>query len=122
MSREVAGVKLEFSSARDVLLVRVKGEMDMATAERMRQSIDDRLQQDKTQYLLLNLTGVSFIDSSGVGVILGRYRYLNRIGGKMAIVNPQLTVKRVLETAGIPKLIPIVVNEGEGLKQLTNFK
>lgn len=115
-------MKLEFSSARGVLLVRVKGEMDMATAERMRKSIDDRLQQDKTQYLLLNLTGVSFIDSSGIGVILGRYRYLNRMGGKMAIVNPQVTVKRVLETAGIPKLIPLEVNEGEGLRQLTNLK
>jgi len=115
-------VNLEFSSARDVLLVRVKGEMDMATAEQMRQSIDNRLQQDKTQYLLLDLSGVSFIDSSGIGVILGRYRYFNRIGGKMAIVKPQVTVRRVLETAGIPKLIPVAENEGEGLKQLTNFR
>jgi stage II sporulation protein AA (anti-sigma F factor antagonist) len=112
-------VILEFSSAREILLVRVKGEMDMATAGQIRQSIDNRLQQEKIRYLLLDLSGVTFIDSSGIGVILGRYRNLNRTGGKTAIIKPQVVVKRVLETAGLQKLIPICENEGECLRLLT---
>lgn len=104
----------------DVLLVRVKGEMDLATADEIRRAIDKRMEGEKRQHLLLNLSHVSFIDSSGVGVILGRYRSITRRGGRLAIVQPQPQVRRVLEIAGLSRLACFCRSEGEALYLLHN--
>jgi len=103
----------------DVLLVRVKGEMDLATADELRRAIDKKM-EGENRHLLLNLSHVSFIDSSGVGVILGRYRSIARRGGRMAIVQPQPQVKRVLEIAGLSRLVCFCCSEREALYLLHN--
>lgn len=115
-------MNLEFNATQDILLTKVKGEMDLATAEPIRQAIDKRLQLERSRCLLLDLSGVSFIDSSGLGVILGRYQYLQRLGGRMALLKPAAGVKRVLEMAGIDRLMPVCESEGEAIKHLTRLR
>lgn len=89
------------------LIVRVKGELDLLTAETFRNLVERELNKGKAQNLILDMEQVSFIDSSGLGVILGRYRRIREEGGSMAIAGVKPHVKRILELAGIMGIIKV---------------
>ncbi len=95
------------------LIVRMTGEIDMLVAERLREYIDSRLKDHKIQTLILNLEKITFIDSSGLGVIIGRYKKMSARKGKMYIVGAKKSVEQILFFSGINKLIPMCKNEQE---------
>ncbi|MGI9951562.1 anti-sigma factor antagonist [Moorellaceae bacterium AZ2] len=97
-----------FSQDGAALIARIKGELDLGTADRLRHELETSIDHARPRILYLDLEGVSFMDSSGLGVILGRYRRLARQGGKVIICRPQPQVRRLLELSGINKLIEIV--------------
>lgn len=101
-------MELTFEKKKDTLVVRIKGELDMHTADDLRQGIEKYLQDfPSLKNMILELKGVGFIDSSGVGVILGRYKTLRQRNGKVgaAALNP--SIKRIFELSGLLKIMPI---------------
>lgn len=102
-----------FSQEGQALIARVKGELDLSTADRLRQELEASIDHARPRVLYLDLEGVSFMDSSGLGVILGRYRHLTRQGGRVVICRPQPQVQRLLELSGINKLVEIVPDDPE---------
>lgn len=97
------------------LIVRVAGELDVAGAEPLREALEAGLAEQGVRDLCLNLSEVPFVDSSGIGVILGRYRRLHQQGGRMAIVGARPAVRTVLELSGVLKIIPLFESEPEAL-------
>jgi stage II sporulation protein AA (anti-sigma F factor antagonist) len=89
------------------LVVKVFGELDLVIAEQFKAKIEKELKQLKINNLVLDLQDVTFIDSSGLGVILGRYKMLREKQGKMALINPQPPVKKILELSGVLQIINI---------------
>lgn len=87
------------------LVARVSGDLDLAVADDLRTALDCAMGDSGTRYLVLDLSGVGFIDSSGLGVILGRYRRLLQEGGKVVLVGLAPTVKRVLELSGLLRIM-----------------
>ena len=55
--------------------------------------------------LILDMSGVSFMDSSGIGLILGRQRIMESFGGGVAVKNPSPSVRRIIQVAGLSRLI-----------------
>lgn len=96
---------LETVITQGILRIKASGELDMAVANSFRQQVEDMMNQSLANDIILNLQNVAFIDSSGLGVILGRYKRVSAMGGKMAIVAPQPQVRRILELSGIMKII-----------------
>ncbi len=110
---------LQTFTVNDFLVVRVSGELDLLTAETFRNLIEGELFQQKARNLVLNLEQVNFIDSSGLGVILGRYKRIREQGGVVAIVGAQPHVKRVLELSGILRIIGLYDTEEQATAQVT---
>jgi stage II sporulation protein AA (anti-sigma F factor antagonist) len=104
-------VELELKQIRNTLLVRIQGEMDMLVAEKLRKEIDRKLESKKICNLVINLERVSFIDSSGLGVIIGRYKKISALSGRMYIVGARPAVQKILMFAGINKLVSMYNNE-----------
>lgn len=101
-------MKLSFAKKKDTLFVRIIGELDLHTADELRQNIDQYLKDyASVKNIILDLRGIEFIDSSGLGVILGRYKLLKQRGGQMGAVSVSSQVKRIFELAGMLKLISI---------------
>lgn len=100
------------------LLVRISGELDHHTADHVRSIIDYELDKEIAKNVVLNLKGLTFMDSSGLGVIMGRYRKITQNGGKLVAcqINPQ--IKRVFDLSGLPRILTIYKNETEALDQL----
>ncbi len=88
-----------------VLTIRLKGELDHHNAEQARNGIDSLLSDKGIKELILDLSGVSFMDSSGVGVILGRYRLLSGRRGVMRVTGASRSIEKILKMAGVYALL-----------------
>ena len=110
-------MNLDFKMIENSLIVRLSGEFDLHTADYFKEQIEDKL-SSKINNLILDLSEIKFIDSSGLGAILAKYKQLNNRGGKLAIVNPTPQVKRIFELSGILKIINIYSSEQEAISSL----
>ena len=90
-----------------ILEVAVSGEIDHHNARSIRAKIDDKLSLCRPKTVRLDLSDVSFMDSSGLGLILGRFTLTHELGGELKVVNPSQGVSRILDLAGTARLITI---------------
>jgi len=90
-----------FSAADDLLYAYLAGEIDHNAAQNLRIQLDDALLARTPKTLVLDLGGVGFMDSSGVGLILGRGRQMSGLGGRLVVQNAPDTVRRMLDLAHI---------------------
>ncbi len=90
----------------DVLIVKVYGEFDLHAADYVRREIDINIKTQGTKHILFDLGDLTFIDSSGLGVILGRYRKVSENGGRVAISGAPPNISRVMEISGLTRLMP----------------
>ena len=92
---------VRFSAAGEVLYAYLSGEVDHDAAQSLRIQLDDALLARTPKTLVLDLGGVGFMDSSGVGLILGRQRCARSLGGTLRIQHAPEQLRRVLQLAGI---------------------
>ncbi len=91
----------------DWLYARPAGDLDLACAAELRQRLDDALRRSGCRFLWLDLQRVGFIDSSGLGVLLGRYRNLRPLGGAVRLSGASPTVYKLLAASGLSRLMEI---------------
>lgn len=100
------------------LIVRLNGELDHHTADIFREAVDKELASDLVQNLVLNFDSLTFMDSSGIGAILGRYRQVKAKGGKMAFCGASKHIKKILQLGGLLTIIPVCSDESKALASL----
>ncbi len=86
----------------------LSGEIDHHSAKEIRKEIDINVQKLNPTNLYLDFSKVDFMDSSGIGLVMGRYKLQSERGGKVFIQNPPPLIKKVMLVAGINKLAKIV--------------
>lgn len=82
----------------------LEGELDHHAAKGIRQEIDENLERLRPAVLTLDFTGVTFMDSSGIGLVMGRYRTMQLFGGKVVVKNASLHIRKVMRLAGLDRL------------------
>ena len=97
-------VKSEIAPEADTVTALLTGEIDHHGAGKVRDTIDDSLRRTCPRMLVLDFGGVEFMDSSGIGIVLGRYRLMQDMGGKLALRNLPPHIRRVMQVAGISSL------------------
>lgn len=97
------------------VILRLAGELDLQAADGFRQRAEAAMERHDCNRLIVNMKKVSFIDSSGLGAILGRYRRIALRQGRMIIVGPPSHVRAVLEVSGVTRIIPVVATESRAL-------
>ncbi|MCL2817816.1 MAG: STAS domain-containing protein [Clostridiales bacterium] len=113
-------MKIKFKLQKEGLKAEIKGDLDMLAADELRLRLDAELQKTAKRHLILDLAGVSFIDTSGLGVIVGRARKLAPLGGKVSICASNERVFRILELSGVNRIMAVrgpgqaAGNAGEG--------
>lgn len=109
---------LRFEPLDDKIVVTLQGELDHHSAEEVRTRIDDILDKDEYKALIFNFSGVNFMDSSGIGAVIGRYKKMSLRGGKVCLTNVTPTVKRIFELSGMFKIISMYENVEEALRNI----
>ena len=90
------------------LTLRLVGELDHAAAQTVMPGIEDAVEEYLPRRCVLDLTGVSFMDSSGIAVILKTDRLLRQTGAALALSGVPGQVRRVLDVAGLTKIVPVL--------------
>lgn len=107
---------LKFEKNGKNLIVKMSGELDHHSAENVRFKIDNNIETMGFPNLVFDFSDLNFMDSSGIGVIIGRYKRVTEYDGKVAIVNMRANIKKVFELGGIFNLIKEYKNLDEAFQ------
>lgn len=111
-------LKMDLEVKYGVLCIRLEGELDHHTADELRAQVNRLIDEEMVQHILLNLGKLTFMDSSGLGVILGRYKQITSIGGEMVVCAISPAVRRLFELSGMFKIIRLETDETDALHSL----
>ena len=112
------GLTYKFDVRENVLIVRLSGELDHHEAELLRSEWKQMMYQNPVKHVIVNLDAMTFMDSSGLGVILGRYKEILQLGGEMVVCSISPSIKRLFEMSGIFKIVHLEENEEFALESL----
>ena len=90
-----------------LLTLKITEELDHHTVEKIRRKSDFEIERYIPSKVVLDFNGVSFMDSAGIGLILGRYKNVSILGGKLEVVNVNNQVIKILNMSGLSKIIEI---------------
>ncbi len=98
---------VEFKTTSDGLIALLSGEIDHHSAKQMREEIDSRISVSLPKKLYLDFGGVTFMDSSGIGLIMGRFRGMQALSGSVCILHAAKPFCKVMRLAGLEKLVEL---------------
>lgn len=100
--------RYRFTATPEGLVVSVSGEIDHHSASGMRREVDNIIWNRRPTHLILDMSEVEFMDSSGLGFIMGRYALMREIGGNLSLRNPSPVVMKMLTMTGFDKKVRIM--------------
>ena len=109
---------------RGILIVNLGGDLDHHVTEMIRDEIDRKINGQKVHTITFNFRNVSFMDSAGIGLLMGRYRKIKEIGGEIYVSNIGQGVQRIFRMSGLFKILKTsremdcFVNEGGQNEQI----
>lgn len=101
-----------------MVLVRVSGEIDHHSAEFIRKSLEREIRKTSAINIAMDFSRVTFMDSSGIGMIIGRYKTVRALGGNLIVFDAGESIKRIFEMAGLSSLIIITDTLQRGISRM----
>ena len=90
-----------------LLVFKITDEIDDCNVQKIRRRADHEIERYMPRKVIFDFDSVTFMDSSGIGLLIGRYKFTNMLGGKLEVANLTQSVRKIFEMSGILKLIPI---------------
>ncbi len=87
------------------LIIKLQEELDHHNAIQVREKADKLIDRNNIKHIIFDFSGAVFMDSAGIGVVMGRYKKVIFIGGKAAVANVNSTVDRIFKLSGLYKII-----------------
>lgn len=87
------------------LVIRLNDELDHHNAIQIREKADKLIDRNNIKHIVFDFSGASFMDSAGIGVVMGRYKKVIFLGGKTAVANVSSPVDRIFKLSGLYKII-----------------
>lgn len=100
-------METEFYKEDKLLVFKITDEIDDCTAQNIRRKADFEIEKYMPKKVIFDFNKVTFMDSAGIGLLIGRYKFTNMLGGKLEVANLTQSVKKIFEMSGILKLIPV---------------
>lgn len=100
-------MNINYIKEEKLLYVEITEEIDHHLADKVRREVDDEITRYMPRKTIFDFSRVTFMDSAGIGMIIGRYKMMKLIGGCLEIQNVNESSKKILEMSGITKIIPI---------------
>lgn len=102
---------MQYQVEENCLTIFLPKEVDHHNAEDIRKEADKVIEQKHIRYVIFDFEGTNFMDSSGIGVIMGRYRQVYLLGGEVWAVHANERMKRILRMSGVTKIMQVFEEE-----------
>lgn len=97
------------------LIFKIDEDIDECTVQKIRRKLDNEIERHMPKEVIFDFNNVSFMDSAGIGLIIGRYKLANMLGGKVQVANMTTPVRKIFEMSGLQKIIPEVQKKTRSL-------
>ena len=101
-------METKFYEEDKLLVLKITEEIDECSVQKIRRKADYEIERYLPKRVVFDFDSVTFMDSAGIGLLIGRYKIINMIGGKVGIANLTESIKKIFEMSGVLRLIPIV--------------
>lgn len=102
------------------LVVAIGGDVDHHTADDIKTAIDSAYARVNAKDMVLDFSRVTFMDSSGIGMIIGRYKSVRQRGGALSVAGVNGDINRIFQLSGLPKIIQMFANVENALESAAN--
>ena len=109
-------MKIDFDEKDKLLNLEIYEEIDHHRAEILRRNADYEIQRRNPKRVILDFNNVYFMDSAGIGMVIGRYKTASMIGAKIEMKNVKPNIRKIFDMTGVLKIIPIVEEEHKNEK------
>jgi stage II sporulation protein AA (anti-sigma F factor antagonist) len=106
-------VVTDYNRQEKTLFILLDEEIDQDTVDRIKRNIDDEIERYIPRKVVFDFSNITFMDSSGIGMLLGRYKLIKLIDAEMEIDNVSRTIKRIFNMSGIERIIKITSKKEE---------
>lgn len=100
-------MNIQINASDELVTAYLTGEIDHHSARDIREEIDRSIESNRPKLLVMDFKNVGFMDSSGIGLVMGRYKLMQTMDGNVKIVNTPNHIKKVMKLAGLDKLAAI---------------
>ena len=111
-------MKTEYIKKDKILIFKITEEIDHHSCEKIKKRADYEIQIHIPKKVIFDFCNVNYMDSSGIGMIIGRYKLISMFGGKTSMINVRPDIKKIFEMSGVLKLIPIDEIESIGGREV----
>ena len=98
---------MKYQVQENCLTIYLPGEVDHHNAEEMRKTADTLIERNHIKYVIFDFEMTDFMDSSGIGVIMGRYKVIRLVGGEIWAVHTNVRIKKILTMSGMTRIMQI---------------
>ena len=96
----------KFYEDKKMLVFKITDEIDDCSVQKIRRRADYEIERYMPRKVVFDFSDVSFMDSAGIGLLMGRYKLVSMLGGQVEVSNITPSVRRIFEMSGIQKVIP----------------
>lgn len=114
MKEKKCGYDIERDGSSVTVILR--GEMDHHNAVTLRGDIDGMIYEYRPSLVVIDLSEIGFMDSSGLGFVMGRYALMKKLGGELILRDPNDRVVKIFELAGLDRIVRIENSRKEKIK------
>lgn len=111
-------MEIKLLGEKRTLLVELLGELDHHAASKIKDEVDEKLRSSNAVNIIFDFSNITFMDSSGIGVIMGRYKKTRALGGRVIACGMNAQIMRIMEMSGIDKIIKLVPSTQKALRIL----
>ncbi|MBQ8293125.1 MAG: anti-sigma factor antagonist [Bacilli bacterium] len=112
------GLNVQMALKKNVLIIRLKGELDQSSVTNLKYRVSEIIDKYHIKNLVINMQEVAFMDSSGIGFIIGRYSQIKKRKGHIVICSMNEMVQRIFNLSGLKKICFVTKNEIEAEERL----
>lgn len=100
-------MKFNILKRKDKLIVKISGELDHHNSRTIRESVDIEIKSGNVKTLIFDFSNLTFMDSSGIGIIMGRFHLMSMYGGRVVIEKAPEYVKKIIYMSGLKDVVDI---------------
>ncbi len=97
----------EYTNANKTLTIKLTEEIDQHQVDKMRRDIDNEIERYNPRKVIFDFSNISFMDSSGIGMVLGRYKLTKMLNGDFEIINVNSRMRKIFDMSGVARIIKI---------------
>lgn len=103
-------MEIDYRKEDKQLTFKINEDIDECCVQKIRRKLDNEIERYMPKEIIFDFSDVSFMDSAGIGLLIGRYKLATMLGGKVKISNINTTIRKIFEMSGILRIMPEIKN------------